>query len=158
MKPVAPTLLEDCLFLYPPERRHLTDWRYGGRILMATLLPHDADYGTITVDYYTASQFVLTASQMSYVLSGCLFFDPDVPELTENLYPKFMDRMRVSDLYYTKINMRFRRKTYNKTPHTLSFALGNITRKGDLYFLVSKLTLPDRHGMIEISTAMNLGT
>ena len=154
---VPKEIVEECLCLYPNNQKHLETFVYCTGQLTATLLPHDIEYSTIIVDYYTASQFVLTASQMSYVLAGCVFFDPLIPVLPECLYPTYLDYLRAGRLYYTDLILRLRKMTSNRIPQKVTMRVMSIIHRRGLYLMTSRLFLPDRNGYIDVSTVMSTG-
>jgi len=151
---VSASLVNECLCLYPDTHRHLVDFRYNSMCLVATLLPHEIDYSTIKVDYYTASQFVLVASQMSYVLSGCLFLDPAVAGAPAYLYPRYLELLRAGKVYYTELRQRLRRKTSNRVNQKIGIRLKRLVRRRNILLLISTLELPEHNGSIDITTVM----
>ncbi len=148
-------LVEDCLCLYPVLQRHLVDFTYSCAQLRATILPHDIDYSTIKVGYYTASQLVVVASQMSYVLGGCAFFDASFPVLGEYFYPTYLELLRAGQLYYTQLGLRLRRKTSNSVPHGISMKISSLVGRNGLYLMASRLLLPQGNGSVDVTTAMS---
>jgi hypothetical protein len=154
--PAVPTcLVEECLSLYPQDHRHLECFRYSSGVLTATVLPHEIDYSTIKVEYYTASQIVLLASQMAYVLGGCLLSDPLFPEATPGMYPVYLKLLRSGQLYYVQLQMKFRRKTGNSLPHEVSMQVRRIVRRNGLYLMLSQLNLARGSGLVDVTLAMS---
>lgn len=153
--PVPAERVEECLCLYPRSQRHLVDFVYSPGRLSATLIPHNIDYSTITVEYYTACQLVMVASQMSYVLGGCTLLDPSSPMFPEGLYPTYMELLREGKLYYTDMSLRLRKKTSNHIRHVVSMSVVRVLHRNGLCVMVSRLLLPDRLGSIDVSTAMS---
>lgn len=146
--------INECLCLYPETHRHLRDIRYHEGELQAALVPHQIDYSNITVDYYTASQITLIASQMVYVLAGCLFFDPAFPKAAPDLYPEYLHHLKAGELYYTKFNLRLRKKTSNSVYHSIRMTTRRVAKRHDLYIMASALHFPNQNASAEITTVM----
>lgn len=120
--PLPAALVADALCLYPDSHRHLRQLCYYCGMVRALVEPHQIDYSTITVPYYTAQQIVEITSQMAYLLAAATMILDDLAELPRTLYPSFAERMRAGNIYYTGLDIRFRRKASNAMvqPATIS--------------------------------------
>ena len=148
-------LLEECLSLYPQDYRYLECFRYNSGMLVATILPHEIDYSAIKVEYYTASQIVLLTSQMGYILGGCILSDPLFSEATFDMYPLYLDLLRSGQLYYSQLQMKFRRKISNSLPNEVSIRVKRIVRRDSLYLMFSRLSIAQENVFVDVTLAMN---
>ena len=156
-QPLFAELVEDCLCLYPEKERHLVHLAYSPGELRATLLPHDIDYSNIRVEYYTVAQMVHVISQMTYVLAGCVLFDPSFSQVGPHMYPAYLDLLRSGRLYYTNLNLKLRRTTSNAVPHEVSMEVRRIIRRNGLDLLASRFCLPEGNGSADVVTVMSTG-
>ena len=115
------------LCLYPPDEIHFDEVNYGNGNLKALIAPHAPAYTLAHPHYYTASQLVLITSQMCYILAGAALLDDDLPGLPRILYPIFMKRLRDTEIYYSGMQIAFRRKIPNDAQLT-AFARMERTR------------------------------
>ncbi len=136
---LPPSIIRECLVLYPSSHVHLCDFGYGSGVLNATVLPHEIDYSTITVNYYTATQIVMITSQMAYVLGGCVMHDPEIKSLGLELYPFYLDLLNKGQLYYARMNIRLRKKTSNKSSTQVKMKVQRILRRNNLYLMLSRM-------------------
>jgi len=103
-------LIDRFLVLYPPDKRMVTHFEYSNGKLQAHLIPRDVEYSSAKLDYYSASQLVLTVSQMGYLLGGLAILDDSFPSLPRWTYETYLKRLRASECYYIKLDLTFRAK------------------------------------------------
>jgi len=120
---LSPCLVEESLCLYPTANQHIRQLAYYCGMLRGNIEPHQIDYSTITVPYYTAQQIVEITSQAAYLLAAATMTHGDVPELPDTLYQMFMKRMREGSVYYTGISLCFRRKVSNTVHQPMVISL-----------------------------------
>jgi len=111
------------LCLYPEDEIHFSRLDYGNGSLRALIVPHAPRYTLAHPNYFTASQLVLITSQICYMLAGAAFLDHAFTRLPRDLYPTFMQKLRGTEIYYTGMNISFRRRIPNYAP---LLALGRI--------------------------------
>lgn len=119
--------IEDCLCLYPSERRHLKQLKYFHGTLSGAIEPHDIEYSIIKVDYYTAQQVIEITSQISYILAGVAFEKGDVRGLNPSIFPIFKKRLMEGKIYYSSISIRFKKPTSNKLFQPISASILKVT-------------------------------
>lgn len=132
-------LVSNALCLYPPSHRHLSRLSYYCGMVRGIVEPHQIDYSTITVPYYTAQQVVEITSQMAYLLAAATMALGDLAEIPNTLYPTFVERMRAGDIYYTGLNIRFRRKAFNGVVQPVTISLKRACMHGGMHIILSTM-------------------
>lgn len=152
---LSPRLIQDCLILYPEDHIYLNDLRYESGLLLATVLPHEIDYSTITVDYYTATQIVMITSQMAYILGGCIIHDPEFKDLGPELYASYLQLLSSGQLYYARMNMKLKRKTSNKSPVQTTMQVLKTMRRNSMNIMQSRLELGRTNAVVDVMLVMD---
>lgn len=147
-------LLDRWLCLYPTHEKHLVNLQYSHGKVHGIVVPHDIEYSTITVEYYTAAQLLHMTSQMSYVLAGASMRDPNFPYLSYKFYQTFLRNLEGAETYYTDFHLRFRRKVDNSVPQVLSSRLVRVKHINGLLFVKSELVFANGSATAKISLAM----
>lgn len=157
-KNISPVLLDKWLCLYPSHERHLKEVQYSSGKVSAKVEPHNIEYSTITVDYYTASQVLLLASQLSYVLAGASMKDKQLDRLPVEFYTTFIKNMVSARIYYTDFHLRFKGKISNAIPQRMTNELTRVKNIGGLLFIVSILDFANGLARAKMSLAMPLNS
>lgn len=152
---LSPYLIRECLILYPENHIYLRNFRYQSGQLIATVLPHEIDYSTITVDYYTATQIVMITSQMAYVLGGCIIQDPEYKDLGPELYTAYLQLLNSGQLYYARMKMKLKRKTSNKLPVQTKMRVLKTIRKDTMNIMLSRLELGLSNAVVDVMLVMD---
>jgi len=127
------------LCLYPPDEIYFGSISYSNGCLQAVITPHTPAYTLAHPTYYTASQLVLITSQMCYMLAGAALLDVGFPSLPRGLYETFMTRLRETAIYYTKMEIGFRRKILNNQEFTAGAKIERARKMQNI--LIMKATL-----------------
>lgn len=142
------------LCLYPPDHRHFQELEYAVGSLRAVIAPHSPAYTIAEVTYYTASQILLIASQMSYVLAGASILDPDFPEISGEFHSLYLERLRSVELYYTKTSLEFNRTISNAEPQYAEATIQRIKMTSQLGVMKSLLSLADGSACCSMTLVM----
>lgn len=153
---ISPVMLDKWLCLYPLHERHLKEVLYSNGKISAIVEPHDIEYSTIKVDYYTASQILLMASQLSYVLAGASIKDEQFGRLPSEFYSVFIEKLLAAKIYYTDFHLRFRRKVENFVPQKITIMLERIKNIGGLLYVASVLDFAKESAKAQMSLVMTL--
>ena len=153
---ITPVLLDKWLCLYPLHEQHLKEVLYSNGKISAIVEPHNIEYSTIKVDYYTASQILLIASQLSYVLAGAGIKDEQFAGLPSELYSTFIERLLAAEIYYTNFYMRFKRKVKNSAPQQITIMFKLVKNIGGLLYVASFLDFANGSAKAQISLVMPL--
>jgi hypothetical protein len=137
------TVVDECLSLYPPDERHLSELSYVVGCVCGTVEPHGITYSTITVPYYTASQLLLLTSQMAYILAGAVILDQNFPFPPSSFYATYMRRLLSGETYYSTVRLHFRSKVPNTHRCSISIRANRIHRIAGLLAMSSTLTLAE---------------
>lgn len=153
-KNISPVLLDRWLCLYPLYERHLKEVQYSSGKVIAVVEPHDIEYSTVKVDYYTASQLLLMASQLSYILAGASVRDRSFSHLSHNFYPTFLHKLEGVEIYYTDFHLHFRCKADNSVPQAISSSVVRVKHINGLLFVKSELDFANGSATAKISLVM----
>jgi hypothetical protein len=153
---ISPVLLDKWLCLYPLHERHLKEVLYSNGKINAIVEPHDIEYSTIKVDYYTASQILLMSSQLSYALAGASIKDEQFGRLPSELYSTFIERLLAAEIYYTNFQIRFKRKVENFAPHKITIMFKLVKNIRGLLYVASFLDFANGSAKAQISLIMPL--
>lgn len=105
---------DELLSLYPPKERIIRNCKYSNGELLAQLVAKDISYSIANPDYYTTEQLILAISQMGYLLYGLSIQDKKYTYLDNHLYKHFLLKMTNLECFYTKLNLRFKKKLLKK--------------------------------------------
>lgn len=150
--------LDELLCIYPPSQRHLRNFRYIDGHLWAELLPHHATYCLIKLNYFSACQIIMAVSQMGYVLCGTSIADPEFQGLPCRLYSEFLSRLKAGEIFYTRTELDFRRKTANCRPHDVSMRVRRAKVRSSLLLVDFDFDLAYGSTIGRIRTAMPIAT
>ena len=134
----------------------MSSFEYYCGMARATVSPHDIDYSTITVGYYTAQQIVEMASQITYVLTAATMTLGQLHELPAELYSTFCQRMRAGEIYYTRLDMRFRRQASNAVNQPIEVSLKRACQHGGMQIVLAHIDFASRATHVEAQLMMPL--
>ena len=153
---ISPVLLDKWLCLYPLHERHLKEVQYSHGKVQGIVEPHDIEYSTISVEYYTAAQVLHMTSQISYILAGASMRDASFPDLSYDFYPMFLCNLVAAEIYYTDFRLRFRHKVSNSVPQVISVRLGRVKHINGLLFTESELDFANSSATAKVILVMPL--